>query len=91
MPFESESFDVVVSSAALHQMIGLGTDRPRVLEEIYRVLKPRGRLAVVEPMIGQQIGEKLREVGFRGIKVHEVANLGPVSFFMKMLSAMKVQ
>jgi SAM-dependent methyltransferase len=91
MPFESESFDVVVSSAALHQMIGLGTDRPRVLEEIYRVLKPRGRLAVVEPMIGQQIGEKLREVGFRGIKVHEVANLDPVSFFMKMLSAMKVQ
>jgi len=91
LPFESQSFDVVVSSAALHQMIGLGTDRPRVLEEIFRVLRPRGRLAVVEPMIGQRIGEKLREVGFRGIEVHEVANLGPVSFFMKMISAMKVQ
>jgi SAM-dependent methyltransferase len=91
MPFESESFDVVVSSAALHQMIGPGMDRPRVLEEILRVLKPRGRLAMVEPMIGQRIAEKLREVGFRGIEVHKVANLGQVSFFMKMVSAMKVQ
>jgi len=91
MPFESESFDVVVSSAALHQMIDLGTDRPRILEEIYRVLKPRGRLTVVEPMIGQQIAEKLPEVGFRRIEVHEVANLGLVSFFMNMLSAVKGQ
>lgn len=91
MPSESESFDVVVSFSALHQMIGFGTDRPRVLEEIYRVLKVRGRLAVVEPMIGQQIDEKLLEARFRGIEVHEVTNLGPMSFFMKMLSAVKGQ
>lgn len=91
MPFEPESFDVAVSSAAVHQMIDSDPDHPRILKEIYRVLKPRGRLAMVEPMIGQRIAEKLREVGFRGIEVHEVANLGPVSFFMKTLSAMKVQ
>jgi len=91
MPLEPESFDVVVSYAALHQMIDFGMGSPGVLEEIYRVLKPTGRLAVVEPMIGQRITEKLREVGFREIEVHEVTGPGPVSFFMKMLSAVKGQ
>jgi len=89
MPLEPESFDVVVSYAALHQMIGFRTDSPRVLKEIHRVLKPAGRLAVVEPMIGQRIAEKLPEVGFREIEVYRVAGPGPVSFFMKMLSAVK--
>jgi len=91
MPLEAESFDVVVSYAALHQMIDFGTGSPGVLEEIYRVLKPAGRLAVVEPMIGQRIAEKLREVGFREIEVYEVVSPRPASFFMRMLSAVKGQ
>ncbi len=91
MPFESESFDVVVSSAALHQMIDFGMDRPRILEEIHRVLKPGGRLAVVEPMIGQRIAEKLQVLGFRAIEARGFSSLGPVSPFMKMLSAIKAQ
>jgi ubiquinone/menaquinone biosynthesis C-methylase UbiE len=91
MPFESESSDVVVSSAAPHQMIDFGMDHPRILEETYRVLKPGGRLAVAEPMIGQRIAEKLQVFGFRAIKAHGFSSLGPVSPFMKMLSAVKVQ
>jgi len=91
MPLEPESFDVVVSYAALHQMIGFGKGSLGVLEEIYRVLKRTGRLVVVEPLIGQRIAEKLREVGFREIEVHRVASPGPESFFMKMLSAVKGQ
>jgi len=89
MPLEPESFDVVVSYASLHQMIGFGMGRPVVLEEIHRVLRRTDRLAVVEPMIGQRMTEKLREVGFREIEVHQVAGPGPVSLFMKMFSAVK--
>ena len=79
MPFDSESFDVVVSSAAVHQMIEFGVDRPRVLDEIYRVLKPEGRLAIGEPMIGQRIGERLRVAGLSGIEIQSLKSGANIS------------
>jgi ubiquinone/menaquinone biosynthesis C-methylase UbiE len=44
LPFEDESFDVVVSTLVLCTV----TDQPRALAEIHRVLKPGGRLLFVE-------------------------------------------
>jgi len=44
LPFEDESFDVVVSTLVLCTV----TDQSRTLAEIHRVLKPGGRLLFVE-------------------------------------------
>ena len=43
MPFEIESFDVILSSWALHNIYD-AAGRRRALEEIARVLKPGGRI-----------------------------------------------
>lgn len=46
MPFEDEQFDIVHASAALHEM------RPvqlwKILQEVYRVLKPGGILTLID-------------------------------------------
>ncbi|MDP2744895.1 MAG: class I SAM-dependent methyltransferase [Dehalococcoidia bacterium] len=88
MPFESESFDVVVSSFVMHQIV-YGTGGPRVLQETYRVLKPRGRLVIVDLIIGKRITGQLTELGFGEIKVQKVKNLGPASLLLNMLSAVR--
>jgi len=44
LPFPSESFDVVVSTSALHDF----RDPLRVLSEIKRVLKPNGELVITD-------------------------------------------
>ena len=86
MPFESETFDVVVSFAAIHQMVYFGRDGDRVLVEIHRVLKKGGRFVDVDPMVGQRIVDKLQELGFIDI---ELKNLKMFPSFLKMLTATK--
>jgi len=88
MPFESGSFDVIVSSLVMHQII-YGKGGHLVLEETHRLLKPKGRLVIVDLVIGKRIIEKLQELGFREIKVQIVRNLGPFSFLLKVLSTTK--
>ena len=88
MPFNSESFDVVVSFTALHQMVYFSRNGDQVLKEIYRVLRPGGRLVDVDAMIGEQLVEKLRELRFREIKLR---NLTRFPSFLKILSATKGQ
>jgi len=54
LPFEAETFDVILSSLALHHM-GSGADRKQALQEMIRVLKPGGVILLYDmfPMIGQ--------------------------------------
>jgi arsenite methyltransferase len=54
MPFADHSFNVIVSSLALHHM-GSGADREQALTEMARVLKPGGAILLYDmfPMIGQ--------------------------------------
>lgn len=47
LPFDDHSFDVVVSNFVVHEM-DTGADRERMLHEIVRVLKPGGRLVLVD-------------------------------------------
>jgi len=88
MPFESESFDVVVSSFVMHQIV-YSKEGLRVLEEVHRVLKPNGRLVIVDVLKGKIITDKLKELRFRDLKVQNIRNLGSFSFLLKMLSAEK--
>lgn len=54
LPFEGETFDVIVSSLALHHMGG-DSARKKVLQEMIRVLKPGGIILLYDmfPIIGQ--------------------------------------
>jgi arsenite methyltransferase len=47
MTFGDATFDVIVSSLAMHHMGGM-EDRRRATEEIMRVLKPGGRIAICD-------------------------------------------
>ena len=47
MPFEDQTFDIIVSSMAIHNIFDKA-EREKALEEIVRVLKPGGRLAVID-------------------------------------------
>lgn len=49
LPFDDDSFDVATATYLLH-LLDRG-DRARLLEEISRVLRPKGRLATVTPAL----------------------------------------
>src|SRR5690606_4317404 len=69
MPFENQSFDVIVSSLVLHHIGHSNADREQALREIVRVLKPGGTIALVD--IASMINpaaDYLRQSGITGIE-----------------------
>ncbi len=57
LPVADSSVDVVISNC----VINLSADKPRVFQEIYRVLKPGGRIAISDIALLKELPVKVRE------------------------------
>jgi arsenite methyltransferase len=62
LPFQDASFDVVVSSLAIHN-IKSNADRRRAVAEGYRVLKPGGRMVIADIRATAVYADALRTLG----------------------------
>ncbi len=67
MCFADERFDVVLSSWALHNIYS-ASGRERALREMVRVLKPGGRLAIVDIRHGRQYEQILTSAGLEQVR-----------------------
>jgi ubiquinone/menaquinone biosynthesis C-methylase UbiE len=68
LPFADSSFDIVLSSLALHN-ISSSRERATALTEIARVLKSGGRLAIFDIFHAGSYAKKLEELGFEDIRL----------------------
>ncbi len=57
LPMEDNSVDVVISNC----VINLSADKPMVFQEVYRVLKPGGRIAISDIAILKELPKKIQE------------------------------
>jgi ubiquinone/menaquinone biosynthesis C-methylase UbiE len=71
LPFENASFDVIVSSIAIHNVNRAG--REKTIKEAVRVLRPGGRLMIADFLATRQYLARLKELGMTNI---ERINLG---------------
>ena len=71
MPFEDETFDLVVSSLAIHNIderdLRNHTRRLRAVSEAARVLKPGGRLVITDLLWTRRYAHHLRELGMHDV------------------------
>jgi ubiquinone/menaquinone biosynthesis C-methylase UbiE len=81
LPFGDNSFDVAVSNFVLHE-VNNRAEREQMLREIVRVLKPGGRLALVDFIF---TGECVRVL--QGIGIADVKRVRVGSFFAFWLGA----
>ncbi|WP_051362367.1 class I SAM-dependent methyltransferase [Solimonas soli] len=68
LPFDAASFDVVLSSWTLHN-IAERDGRRRAIEEIMRVLRPGGRVVLIDIRHGAEYAALLRELGCAQVRV----------------------
>jgi ubiquinone/menaquinone biosynthesis C-methylase UbiE len=62
LPFDDQSFDVVMSSLVVHN-IKSRQQRQRAIQEMVRVLRPGGRLAVLDIFKTREYVQALRQDG----------------------------
>lgn len=67
LPFPDNTFDVVVSSFAIHNMKS-AADRKQAIVEIARVLKPDGELAIADIQQTRQYQTVLRSLGWSHVR-----------------------
>jgi SAM-dependent methyltransferase len=73
LPFDAGSFDVVVSSLAIHNVSGAG-ERAKALREAARVLRRGGKLAIADIRYTRAYASELEACG---LKITERRSLGP--------------
>ena len=66
LPFEDNSFDVVVSSLAIHNISGRA-GREKAVDEAVRVLRPGGRLLIADIRGTRQHQEQLAKLGMSDV------------------------
>jgi SAM-dependent methyltransferase len=90
LPFDDASFDVVLSSAALHNIYDAG-GRQTAVREIARVLKVGGRVLIVDVRHTRDYARTLRDAGFDGGKDAARSVQKILSHLLTILSFGKVQ
>ena len=87
MPFEDASFDVVLSSGALHHISHNFDDHERAVREIVRVLKPGGKFVIwdITHMV-EATAQKMRSMG---IECEVRSTNRTLGFDMSMVSGRK--
>lgn len=85
LPFDDNSFDVVVSNFAIHNISGRA-GRDQAISEAVRVLRPGGRLLIVDVRSTRQYQEQLVKLG-----MHDVARRRLVWWYLpsRLVSATK--
>jgi len=89
LPFDDGSFDVVVSSLAIHNVPGAG-ERARALREAARVLKKGGKLAIADVRHTRAYASELEACG---LKVTERRSLGGRFWYaaaLRLVAAIKL-
>jgi ubiquinone/menaquinone biosynthesis C-methylase UbiE len=76
LPFADSSFDVVVSSVAIHN-ISRRADREKAIEEAVRVLRPGGRLMIADVRATRQYREQLARSGMNEVGRRRLGWLWP--------------
>ena len=66
LPFEGDSFDLVVSNVAMHNIKGHG-GREKAIEEAVRVLQPGGRLLIADLWATRAYRNHLMNLGMLGV------------------------
>lgn len=69
LPFADATFDVVVSSMAIHN-IGSAAGRDTAIDQAWRVLRPGGRLLLVDIQHARQYQARLRVLGAKAERRH---------------------
>jgi arsenite methyltransferase len=69
LPLEDASVDVVVSSLAIHNVTG-DTERRKAILEIVRVLRPGGRVGILDIAHVRTYAKDFRDAGMRDVKLH---------------------
>jgi ubiquinone/menaquinone biosynthesis C-methylase UbiE len=77
LPFEDESVDVILSSLAIHNVPD-ANGRARAIDEAVRVLRPGGRMLIVDINATREYEARLREHGMAEV---ERRSLGPRLWF----------
>lgn len=68
LPFDDASFDVIVSSLAIHN-IRKADGRTRAIDEAVRVLRPGGRLLIADIAAVDDHRRRLTELGLKDVRV----------------------
>ena len=71
LPFDDESFGVIVSNLAIHN-ISARAGRRQALHEAVRVLRPGGRLVIADLWETRQHADRLRELGWLDVRRRNV-------------------